>query len=141
MVSQTYFRDGNKRKIMIIRRERKIRDNKSNKLIDGKRAENCCEKMCHLMPLNRCTFRSSTRNYRDIYRLSVANIVWYNRINDYNTSILRCSQPITHKFPWYINLPDFFIPYTYHKIQFMSSTKMLLIKWYIILSYDIVNNN
>lgn len=70
-------RDENKRKIMIIRRGREIRDNKSNKLIDGKRAENCCEKMRHLMPLNRCSFLRCTeiRNYRDIYRPSVANIV------------------------------------------------------------------
>lgn len=102
MVSRTFFRDENKRKIMIIRRGSEIRDNKSNKLIDGKRAENCCEKMRHLMPLNRCTFLQYTeiRNYRDIYRPSMVNIVWYNRINDWNVyimcTIVRWPQPITH---------------------------------------------
>lgn len=77
LVSRTFFRDENKRKIMIVRRGSEIRDNKSNKLIDGKRAENCCEKMRHLMPLNRCAFLQYTeiRNYRDIYRPSVVNIV------------------------------------------------------------------
>jgi len=93
---------------MIIRRagEISVTINRINWLmVNGlKIAVRKCATWCHSIGARSC----STRNYRDIYRPSVANIVWYNSVNHYIR--LYYDVPNSHtNFLNMENLPVFFL--------------------------------